>query len=129
MGSQGGGGVSGDVDAWPAIPELPDSRAHEKSDCRNVPRVSAVLVDPRVPQALTGTLVSGARLRARVVPAADYMLMTRTRRTPHSSSGLVVPSPRRSCMTATPRSRRLGSLSRSAASKASPISAWLRSVQ
>lgn len=35
MGSQGGG-VSGDVDAWPAIPELPDSRAHEKSDCRNV---------------------------------------------------------------------------------------------
>jgi len=53
----------------------------------------------------------------------SYMLMTRTSRTPHSSSGLVVPSPRRSCITATPRSRRFGNLSRCAASRAAPISA------
>lgn len=38
--------------------------------------------------------------------AVAYMLMARTNRTPQSASGLVVPSPRRSCITATPRSRR-----------------------
>ena len=51
-----------------------------------------------------------------------HMFIARTRRTPHSSSGFVVPSPRRSCITATARSRRLGSLSFSAASSAAAIS-------
>lgn len=68
-------------------------------------------------------------LRGLSSPRRFHMLMARTRRTPHSASGLVVPSPRRSCITATPRSRRFGRRDLSAAARAAPISSRVRSVQ
>ena len=58
-----------------------------------------------------------------------HMLMMRTNLTPQSSSGFVVVSPIRSCMTATPRSRRFGNRVLSAASNAGPNSSLVKSVQ
>ena len=61
--------------------------------------------------------------------ARAYMNSARFRRTPYSASGFVVPSPTRSTMAATARSRRFGNRARSAAAWAAVISSRVRSVQ
>jgi predicted NBD/HSP70 family sugar kinase len=58
-----------------------------------------------------------------------YINKARLRRTPYSASGLVVPSPTRSTIAATARSRRLGKRALSADASASGNSSKARSVQ